>query len=207
MAIINLVIGCLETGITSLAGIKQILMFMQLGNGSPASIFISALETVAAFYYTYHIVQSLAETSRFREENGAGPDRKMRDLLVLSTSICFLFLVRFLLIALSSIFLGLLSEYVHSGRREDCLSQKIQESYQWGQNTDPSACFENVGQKMGTTVVYYVNASCNLCDFFVLLYLKISLKVAQSNSLFCQCNVQGRAQGGTPPTNVGGPGL
>ena len=85
------------------------------------------LETVAIMYFAYFILKSLDESRRFREQNGANPDPKLRNLMILVVTVSILFLLR--LVALASVtVMTVIVYYTEGDDSVECFRQQIQES-------------------------------------------------------------------------------
>ena len=90
----------------------------------PLYIVSTLLETVAIMYFAYFVLRSLDESRRFREQNGANPDYKLRNLMILVVAVPILFLLRLVALASATVLavVFLLQGYDIS----ECLRQHLQ---------------------------------------------------------------------------------
>ena len=131
------------------------------------------LETVAIMYFAYFVLRSLDESRRFREQNRAKPDQKLRNLMILVVTVPILFLLRFVALASSSVvsFIEIFTE----GDDSECWRQQLQKVVtELGTNIDMANIWITCSPSLSIKyILFYLTRYFNHAELLVLVFQQL----------------------------------
>ena len=154
------------------------IFFFKVKNGLewktvPLYTVSTLLETVAIMYFAYFVLRSLDESRRFREQNRAKPDQKLRNLMILVVTVPILFLLRFVALASSSVvsFIEIFTE----GDDSECWRQQLQKVVtELGTNIDMANIWITCSPSLSIKyILFYLTRYFNHAELLVLVFQQL----------------------------------